>query len=147
MSAPGRRSFKQTVALAKQAERGAPAGSPPPSGADADTPAAPRRPAIPPSELGRRRDEIAGRFAEAHWDLGGIAYEMAIRDHFRLDTLQRQAARVQELDAELAQVERLQLLERDGAAGTCSNCAAPYGRGASFCWRCGAGLQDTLVAR
>jgi hypothetical protein len=32
---------------------------------------------------------------------------MAIRDHFRLDVLVRRAAKLQERDAELAEVERL----------------------------------------
>ncbi len=45
--------------------------------------------AIPTGELDRRRADAARRFAEAHWDLGGIAYEMAVRDHFRLDVLAR----------------------------------------------------------
>ena len=30
--------------------------------------------------------------AELTWDLGGLTYEMAIRDHFRLDVLIRRAA-------------------------------------------------------
>jgi hypothetical protein len=57
-------------------------------------------------ELERRREELAGRVAELHWDLGGLAYEMAIRDHFRNDVLLRRAAELQELDTELAEVER-----------------------------------------
>ncbi len=48
---------------------------------------------------------------ELHWDLGGLAYEMAIRDHFRLDVLVRRAAILQERDAELAEVERLLRME------------------------------------
>ncbi len=102
--------------------------------------------AIPTGELDRRRADAARRFAEAHWDLGGIAYEMAVRDHFRLDVLQRQAARVQELDAELSQLERLMLLEEAGAAGTCPECSTPYGRGAAFCSTCGFELVDTVLA-
>jgi hypothetical protein len=56
--------------------------------------------------LERRREELAGRVAELHWDLGGLAYEMAIRDHFRNDVLLQRAAQLQELDTELAEVER-----------------------------------------
>jgi hypothetical protein len=56
----------------------------------------------PRSELRRRRDELAERVAELHWNLGGLVYEMAIRDHFRLDVLMRRAAMLQEHDAELA---------------------------------------------
>jgi hypothetical protein len=59
------------------------------------------------SELHRRRDALAQEVTELHWDLGGLAYEMAIRDHFRLDVLVRRAAKLQERDAELAEVERL----------------------------------------
>jgi len=57
-------------------------------------------------ELERRREELAGLLAELHWDLGGLAYEMAIRDHFRNDVLLQRAAQLQELDTELAEVER-----------------------------------------
>ncbi len=56
--------------------------------------------------LERRREELAAQVAELHWDLGGLAYEMAIRDHFRNDVLVRRAALLQERDAELAEVER-----------------------------------------
>jgi hypothetical protein len=58
------------------------------------------------SELERRREELAAEVAELHWDLGGLAYEMAARDHFRNDLLMRRAALLQERDAELAEVER-----------------------------------------
>lgn len=133
MSARGR--FRRSDANGSSAQT--PAGSP----ASGERPSA-----IPTGELDRRRLDAARRFAEAHWDLGGIAYEMAVRDHFRLDVLQRQAARVQELDAELSQLERLMMLEESGAAGTCSECGTPYGRGAAFCSNCGAGLVETVLA-
>jgi hypothetical protein len=58
-------------------------------------------------ELRRRRDALVREVAELHWDLGGLAYEMAIRDHFRLDVLVRRAAILQERDVELAEIERL----------------------------------------
>jgi hypothetical protein len=92
------------------------------------------------AELRRRRDALAQEVTELHWDLGGLAYEMAIRDHFRLDVLVRRAALLQQRDAELAEVERLLRLEEHGAAGTCPNCAAPHSRGAGYCWQCGATL-------
>ena len=63
------------------------------------------------SELLRRRDELAREVTELHWDLGGLTYEMAIRDHFRLDVLVRRAAKLQDRDAELAEVERLLRLD------------------------------------
>jgi hypothetical protein len=109
------------------------------------------------SSLRRRRDELAEQVAELHWDLGGLAYEMAIRDHFRLDLLVRHAALMQERDAELAEVERLLRLEDSASAGACPACAAPHSRGALYCWQCGKTLmeqapstavsveQDTLV--
>jgi hypothetical protein len=89
--------------------------STPPYGADRQTPQpASSQPSPPPAplteqsraELERRREELAGRVAELHWDLGGLAYEMAIRDHFRNDVLLHRAAQLQELDTELAEVER-----------------------------------------
>ncbi len=58
------------------------------------------------AQLERRREELAAQVAELHWDLGGLAYEMAVRDHFRNDLLMSRAALLQERDAELAEVER-----------------------------------------
>jgi hypothetical protein len=94
------------------------------------------------SELRRRRDALAEQVAELHWDLGGLAYEMAIRDHFRLDVLVRRAAVLQERDAELAEVERLLRMEDGGVAGSCPTCAAPHSRGAMYCWQCGNALME-----
>ena len=94
------------------------------------------------SQLRRRRDALAEQVTELHWDLGGLAYEMAIRDHFRLDVLVRRAAVLQERDAELAEVERLLRLEESASAGSCPSCAAPHSRGALFCWQCGATLME-----
>ncbi len=103
-------------------------------------------PAAPPvdgrSELRHRRDALAETVTELHWDLGGLAYEMAIRDHFRLDVLVRRAAVLQERDAELAEVERLLRLEDSASAGSCPGCGAPHSRGAVFCWQCGATLMQ-----
>ena len=65
---------------------------------------------------------------------------MAIRDHFRLDLLVAQAARLQAVDAELAADERARSLQRAGAAGNCPTCGALYGRGAAFCSQCGTHL-------
>ena len=96
------------------------------------------------AELRRRRDALAQQVAELHWDLGGLAYEMAIRDHFRLDVLVRRAAALQEHDAELAEIERLLRMEEDGMAGSCPQCAAPHSRGALFCWQCGSTLMQRI---
>jgi hypothetical protein len=87
--------------------------------------------------LERRRDELLAQVAELHWDLGGLAYEMAIRDHFRLDVLVRRAAELQERDAELGELERVLSLREHVETGTCSGCGAVHGRGALYCWQCG----------
>jgi chorismate mutase len=94
------------------------------------------------SSLRRRRDELAEQVAEQQWDLGGLAYEMAIRDHFRLDVLVRRAAQLQERDAELAEVERLLRLQDAASIGACPSCGAPHSRGALFCWQCGTTLME-----
>ncbi len=101
------------------------------------------------SELRRRRDALAEQVTELHWDLGGLAYEMAIRDHFRLDVLVRRAALLQERDAELAEVERLLRLEESAGAGagSCPHCSAPHSRGAIYCWQCGATLMELAPAQ
>ncbi len=67
--------------------------------------------------LERRREALSQQVAELHWDLGGLTYEMAIRDHFRLDVLVRRAAVLQERDAELAEVERLLSSPRGAGRG------------------------------
>lgn len=92
------------------------------------------------TELVERRDGLAERFAELQWDLGGLTYEMAIRDHFRLDVLVGQAAKLQEVDAELSAVERLLRMDKAGAVGSCSACGALHAHGALFCWQCGKDL-------
>jgi hypothetical protein len=95
----------------------------------------------PDADLRRRRDELAERVAELTWDLGGLTYEMAIRDHFRVDVLVRRAAILQEADAELGEVERLLAAAEEGLAGTCRSCGAPHSRGAAYCWKCGQPLM------
>jgi hypothetical protein len=115
-----------------------------PNGQPAPSAPAPAPPAEARSQTRRRRDALAEEVTELHWDLGGLAYEMAIRDHFRLDVLVRRAAILQERDAELAEVERLLRMEEDGVAGTCAACGAPHSRGALFCWQCGATLMQLM---
>jgi hypothetical protein len=100
--------------------------------------------AVVPADLSRRRDQLADELAELQWDLGGLTYEMAIRDHFRPDVLMKVAARLQRVDAEMGEVERLMRLERGGAAGECSACGALHSRGAVYCWQCGSELMAEL---
>jgi hypothetical protein len=89
------------------------------------------------SKLQVQRDELAREFVGLQGDLGGIAYEMASRDHFRLDVLARQAAKLQHVDSQLGQAERMLRLEQDGIGGTCPSCGGAQARGAVFCWQCG----------
>lgn len=91
-------------------------------------------------EIVGRRDRLLERFAVLQSDLGGLYYEMAIRDHVRLDVLTRKAAELQRVDAELLAVERLLELERTDAAGHCPTCNAPFGHADRFCPQCGSSL-------
>lgn len=97
-------------------------------------------------DLEQRREQLSKQLAELQWDLGGVVYEMAIRDHFRLDVLSRQAAKLQQVDAELAEVERMLKLGQAGAAGACGNCGALHAQGSAFCWKCGKQLIDPVQA-
>jgi hypothetical protein len=101
-------------------------------------------PALVPSgslaELRSRRLQLAEEVAALTWDLGGLTYEMAVRDHYRLDVLSRRAADLQKADAELGEVERLLGAAEAGVHGQCRSCGAVHSRGAAYCWHCGAGL-------
>jgi hypothetical protein len=92
------------------------------------------------AELRRRRYELAERVASLTWDLGGLTYEMAIRDHYRLEVLARRAAELQQADAELGEVQRLLASAEAGVLGHCRSCGAVHSRGAGFCWHCGTPL-------
>jgi hypothetical protein len=69
--------------------------------------AAPPSAAPVPRELLDRRDRLQAEYAELQSDLGGLVYEMAIRDAYRLDVITRRAAKLQAADAQLSEVERL----------------------------------------
>lgn len=94
------------------------------------------------ADLRRRRRELAERVAELTWDLGGLTYEMAVRDHYRLDVLARKAAELQQVDAQLGEVQRLLASAEAGVHGQCRSCGAVHSRGAAFCWHCGAPLIE-----
>jgi hypothetical protein len=81
------------------------------------------------SELRRRRLELAEHVAALTWDLGGLAYEMAVRDHYRLDVLARKAAELQVVDAQLGEVQRLLANADAGIDGECRSCGAVHSRG------------------
>jgi hypothetical protein len=95
-------------------------------------------------DLRRRRDQLRARMAELQWDLGGLAYEMAIRDSIRVDVLVQRAAAIQDIDAELGEVERILRMEETGAAGECATCGAPHSSGAVYCWQCGSSLLELV---
>src|ERR1700735_4259359 len=106
------------------------------------TPTDPSQPAAPPTEpqvvdLERRRDLLKTRVAELQWDLGGLVYEMAIRDRIRVEVLVNRAALLQDADSELGEIERILRLEQSATAGVCGSCGAPHSTGASYCWQCG----------
>lgn len=95
------------------------------------------------AELIAQRDRLLEKFTVMQADLGGAFYEMAIRDHVRLDVLTRKAAELQRVDAELLAVERVLEIERADAAGLCPGCGAPYGHAVRFCAQCGTPLVPT----
>ena len=125
--------------------------SPSPNGGAASPPGTPAPPLTSKTKLSddktfdlrRRRDQLNARVAELQWDLGGLVYEMAIRDQIRVDVIAARAVALQEADAELGEVERILRLEETGMAGVCAHCGAPHSTGASFCWQCG----QTLLAQ
>jgi hypothetical protein len=95
-------------------------------------------------DLRRRRDQLSARMAELQWDLGGLVYEMAIRDAIRTDVIIQRAAALQDVDAELGEVERILRMEETGAAGECQTCGAPHSSGAVYCWQCGSPLLEMV---
>jgi hypothetical protein len=87
-------------------------------------------------ELLAQRDRLTERFAIMQSELGGLFYEMAIRDHVRMDVLIPKAAELQRVDAELGQLERMIESGSSSVGGECPVCAAVYARGAAFCAQC-----------
>lgn len=102
-------------------------------------------------ELLAQRDRLAERFTMMQADLGGVLYEMLIRDHVRMDVLTRKAAELQRVDADLAQLERTLRGEPAWAGGAglpCPSCGAPHAPDARFCASCGQALSgSSAVAR
>jgi hypothetical protein len=94
-------------------------------------------------ELRAQRDRLVEKFTIMEADLGGAFYEMAIRDHVRLDVLTRKAAELQRVDQELTAIETTLQLERSDAAGICHACSAPFAPGTKFCSQCGTPLTST----
>lgn len=88
------------------------------------------------ADLAAQRDRLIERFAVMQCELGGLFYEMAIRDHVRMDILIERAAALQRLDSELGQIERMLETGHSAAGGTCPSCGSVYARGAAFCAQC-----------
>ena len=95
---------------------------------------------VPVGGLVAAGGSLAERVAALTWDLGGLTYEMAVRDHYRLDVLARKAAELQEADAQLGEVQRLLGAAEAGVHGQCHSCGAVHSRGAAYCWHCGVPL-------
>lgn len=128
----------------KDSDPGRPAPQPPPPAAESAPPLTSKTKLGTDKviDLKRRRDQLNARVAELQWDLGGLVYEMAVRDRIRVDVIAKRAAVLQDADAELGEVERILRLEETGMAGACGSCGAPHSVGASYCWQCG---QPLLV--
>jgi len=95
-------------------------------------------------DLERRRDQLVARVAELQWDLGGLVYEMAVRNRIEVEVLVKRAVALQDADAELSEVERIVRMEQTGTAGSCTACGAPHSTGATFCWQCGQPLLQQV---
>ena len=66
-------------------------------------------------DLTRRRDQLVARVAELQWDLGGLVYEMAIRNQHQGRGAGASArSKLQDADAELSEVERIVRMEETG---------------------------------
>lgn len=118
-----------------------------PISATLPAPAAALTAPMDPSEtvdLERRRAQLSSRVAELQWDLGGLTYEMAIRNRLRPEILVQRASVLQEAEAELGEIERILRMERTGVAALCLTCGAPHSAGAVYCWQCGTSLLEKV---
>jgi hypothetical protein len=157
-------SMPKTLRNPRRAARSGSNGAPPAAATNGHAPIPGQSPAGPqgrPSptigeellvDLERRRDQLIARVAELQWDLGGLVYEMAIRNQIKVEVLVKRAVALQDADAELSEVERIVRTEETGTAGSCSSCAAPHSSGATYCWQCGQPLlaqvsSDSILRR
>jgi hypothetical protein len=88
-------------------------------------------------DLERRREQLVAKVAELQWDLGGLVYEMIVRNSIDVEVIVKRGVPLQDADAELSEVERILRTEQTGTAGLCASCGAPHSSGATFCWQCG----------
>lgn len=61
---------------------------------------------VPDAELAAERDRLTERFVLMQSELGGLFYEMAIRDQLQLDLLVERAAALQRVELELRELEQ-----------------------------------------
>jgi hypothetical protein len=93
----------------------------------------------PDPELASQRDRLIERMTIMQSELGGLFYEMAIRDHVRMDVLIAKAAALQGVDIELAELEGRLKAEGGGVGApqsSCAACGSPYLPGAAYCSQC-----------
>lgn len=57
-------------------------------------------------ELAAEHERLVERFVLMQSELGGLFYEMAIRDHLQLDLLVERAAAMQQVESRLHELER-----------------------------------------
>jgi len=91
-------------------------------------------------ELLAQRDRLVERFAVMQSELGGLFYEMAIREHIRMEILMPKAAELQRLDSELGQLQRMIDTGIASIGGNCRACGGVYAPGAAFCAQCGSAV-------
>lgn len=106
-------------------------------------PATPAQQPRQDSDLEAQRDRLTERFAVMQSELGGLFYEMAIRDHIRMEVLVEKAAALQRVDSELGQLERMLEEGNSAVGGNCPACGAIYAPGAAFCAQCATALTPT----
>jgi hypothetical protein len=103
----------------------------------------PDAPDAPDAELLTQRDRLVERFAVMQSELGGLFYEMAIREHIRMEVLMPKAAELQRLDSELGQLQRMIDTGISSIGGNCPACGGVHAPGAAFCAQCGSAITAT----
>ena len=98
------------------------------------------------AELLAQRERLTERFALMQAELGGLFYEMAIRDHITLEVLIEKAAALQRIDIELAQIGYLLDTGDRSIGGHCPRCGLAHARGAAFCSQCAAPLEQQAAS-
>jgi len=98
------------------------------------------------AELLAQRERLTERFALMQSELGGLFYEMAVRDHITLEVLIEKAAALQRLDIELAQIGYLLDTGDRSVGGHCPSCGLAHARGAAFCSQCATPLEQQVTA-